>query len=116
MIDFKFFQENKYDIEHDPLYTLDAYQNMALGLINYCYRMNLSPIGYQHQFDESTSTRGPGFITRHLVINDVISHDYFETRHVRIRYEIYDVNGTNRYTFHLDEQVFETLMRRYENL
>ena len=116
MKSFKFFNNNKQYIEDDPLYHLNAYENMALGLISYCYRMNLSPIGYQHQFDESISTRGPGFITRHLVINDLISHDYFESRHVRIGYEIYDRNGTNRYTFHLAEDVFIEVMRRYENL
>jgi hypothetical protein len=50
------------------------------------------------------------------VINDVISHDYFESRHVRIRYELYDRDGLNQNTFHLAEDVFNEIMQRYENL
>jgi hypothetical protein len=106
---FKFFTENKINIEDDPLYHLNVYENMVLGLISYCYRMHLIPVGYQHQFAEN------GFI-RHLVINDVISHDYFESRHVRIRYELYDRNGINQHTFHLAEDVFNEVMQRYENI
>ena len=89
---------------------------MAIGLISWCQRMNLSPIGYQHQFDESTSRNGPGHITRHLVINDVHRYDDAIGRHVTIAYEIYDINGYTPHSFHLDENVFDNIMRRYENL
>ena len=106
---FKFLTDNKMRIEEDPLYYLNVYENMVLGLIYYCYGMNLPPIGYQHQFSEN------GLI-RHLVINDVISHDYFESRHVRIRYELYDRNGMDQHTFHLAEDVFNEVIRRYENI
>jgi hypothetical protein len=106
---FKFFTDNKVNIEDDPLYYLNVYENMAIRLISYCYRMHLIPIGYQHQFAEN------GFI-RHLVINDVISHDYFESRHVRIRYELYDRDGLNQHTFHLAEDVFNEIMQRYETI
>jgi len=107
--EFKFFDNNKVNIEDDPLYHLNVYENIALGLISYCYRMNLTPIGYQHQFSENG-------LSRHLVINDVISHDYFESRHVRIRYELYDRNGMDQHTFHLAEDVFNEVIRRYENI
>ena len=116
MKDFKFFNDNKYNIEDDPLYHLNAYENMALGLISWCQRMSIFPIGYQHQFDESTLTNGPGFITRHLVIDNIIRHDYFECRYVKIIYEIYDTTGTSVYSFNLREQHFESIMRRYENI
>jgi len=106
---FKFFTENKINIEDDPLYRLNVYENMVLGVISYCYRMHLIPVGYQRQFAEN------GF-SRHLVITDLISHDYFECRHVRIKYDLYDVNGLEHYTFHLAENVFNEVMQRYENL
>ena len=64
---FKFLTDNKMTIEDDPLYYLNVYENIALGLISYCYRMHLMPIGYQHQFAEN------GFI-RHLVINLSLIH------------------------------------------
>jgi hypothetical protein len=101
--DFKFFNDNKINIEDDPLYYLNVYENMALGLISYCYRMHLIPVGYQHQFADN------GFI-RHLVINDITRHDNFECRHVRILYEIYDNTGTSVYSFHLAENVFNEVM------
>lgn len=113
---FRFFDENKYNIEDDALYNLNAHENIALGLISWCQRMDLNPIGHQHQFDESTSNHGPGHITRHLVIKHITRHDNFETPHVRIFFGIYDINGINNYAFHLDENVFDNVMRRYENL
>jgi hypothetical protein len=117
MRQFKFFDDNGINIQDDPLYHLNVFENMVLGLISYCYRMNLSPLGYQHQFYESGPNVAPGnSVNRHLVINDLISHDYFESRHVRIRYEIYDRNGTNQYTFHLAEDVYNEVIRRYENI
>ena len=118
MRNFKFFGDNKYNIEDDPLYHLNVYENMAIGLISWCQRMNLFPIGYQHQFDESTSTVGPGHITRHLVINDIqrIENYLGLGRRVHIAYEIYDINGYTPYSFHLDENVFDNIMRRYENI
>jgi hypothetical protein len=106
---FKFFTENKINIEDDPLYHLNVYENMALGLISYCYRMHLTPVGYQHHFAEN------GF-SRHLVITDLISHDYFESRHIRIRYDLYDINNLTNHIFHLSEDVFNEVMRRYENI
>jgi hypothetical protein len=106
---FKFFTDNKINIEDDPLYHLDVYENMALGLIGYCYRMNLIPVGYHHQFSEN------GF-SRHLVITDLISHDYFECRHVRIKYDLFSVNGLEHHTFHLAENVFNEVIRRYESI
>lgn len=107
--DFKFFNDNKIKIEDDPLYYLNVYQNMALRLISYCYRMNLTPLGYQHQFEENG-------LSRHLVITDLISHDYFESRHVRVRYDLYDVNDLTHHIFHLAEDVFNEVIRRYENI
>ncbi len=109
MIEFKFLQENKYNIECDPLYHLTVHQNMILGIISYRYRMNLTPIEYHHQFHENGIMRG-------IVVKDIWRHDQFESRHVRIQYSIYDRNGMNNHSFHLDEQVFESVMRRYENL
>ena len=106
---FKFLAENKINIEDDPLYHLNVYDNMALGLISYCYRTDNRPIGWKHRFNENG-------LNRHMVINDVISHDYFESRHVRIRYELYDRNGINQHTFQLAEDVFNEVMRRYENI
>lgn len=111
---FKFFNENKYNFEDDPLYHLSVYENMVLGVISYCYRMHLMPIGYQHHFYE-TGPRLRG-VNKSIVITDLISHDYFESRHVRIRYELYDRDGLNQHTFHLAEDVFNEVMRRYENL
>jgi hypothetical protein len=35
---------------------------------------------------------------------------------VRIRYELYDRNGINQHTFQLAEDVFNEVMRRYENI
>ena len=109
MREFKFFTDNKVNIEDDPLYHLNVYENMVLGVISYCYRMHLIPVGYQHHFAEN------GF-SRHLVITNLISHDYFESRHVRIKYDLYDVNDFTHHTFHLDEDVFNEVMRRYENI
>ena len=106
---FKFLHENKFNIEYDPLYHLDVYQNMALRLISYCFRMNLVPVGYQHHFAEN------GF-SRHLVITDLISHDYFESRHVRISYDLYDINDLTHHRFHLSEDVFNEAIRRYETI
>ncbi len=106
MIEFKFLQDN---IQDDLLPILDVHQSMVLGIISYRYRMNLTPIEYRHQFEEDGIMRG-------IVVKDIWIHDQFETRHVRITYEIYDRNGRNNHSFHLDEQVFQTLMRRYENL
>lgn len=120
MRDFKFFTDNKINIEDDPLYHLNVYENMALGLISYCYRMNLTPIDYQHHFYES----GPGVrngVNKTIVITDLISHDNFESRHVKIRYELYVINPLTaneitEHTFHLAENVFNEVMRRYENI
>jgi hypothetical protein len=106
---FKFLAENKINIEDDPLYHLNVYENMALGLISYCCRMNLVPVSYQHQFEENG-------LSRHLVITDLISHDYFECRHVRIKYDLYDINGLEHHTFHLAEDVFIEVMRRHETI
>ena len=107
--DFKFFTENKINIEDDPLYHLNVYENMVLGVISYCYRMNLTPVSYQRQFEENG-------LSRHLVITDLISHDYFECRHVRIKYDLYDINGLEHHTFHLAENVFNEVMQRYETI
>ena len=109
MREFKFFTDNKVNIEDDPLFHLNFYENMVLGVISYCYRMHLIPVGYQHHFAEN------GF-SRHLVITNLISHDYFESRHVRIKYDLYDVNDLTHHTFHLSEDVFNEVMRRYENI
>jgi len=109
---FKFLRSKQ---EPFPLHDeFNVYENMAVGLVSWCQRMNLNPIGYQHQFDRSLN--GPGFITRHLVIDNIIRHDYFECRYVKIIYEIYDTTGTSVYSFNLREQHFESIMRRYENI
>jgi hypothetical protein len=114
---FKFLNENVKSIEDDPLYHLNVYENMALRLISWCQRMNLPPVGYQHQFYESGSSDAPGQgINRHLIIYDITRHHNFGSLHVRIFYVIYDRNGTDNHVFHLDEQVFESVMRRYENI
>jgi len=106
---FKFLTDNKMTIEDDPLYYLNVYENIALGLISYCYRMNLVPVGYQHQFEENG-------LSRHLVITDLISHDYFESRHIRVRYDLYDINDLTNHIFHLSEDVFREAIRRYETI
>lgn len=122
MKDFKFFNQNVESIEDDPLYHLNVYENMALGLISYCYRMNLVPVGYQHHFYESGPSDAPRQgKNRTMVITDLISHDYFESRHIRIRYELYTINPLTpnemtEHTFHLAEDVFNNVMERYENL
>ena len=118
--DFKFFNEKKYNFEDDPLYHLNVYENMVLGVISYCYRMNLMPVGYQHHFYES----GPGMrndVNKTMVITDLISHDYFESRHIRIRYELYTINPLTanemtEHTFHLAQDVFDNVMERYANI
>jgi hypothetical protein len=56
-----------------------------------------------------------------MVITDLISHDYFESRHIRIKYELYAINPLTanemtEHTFHLAEDVFNEVMRRYENI
>ena len=117
---FKFFTDNKVNIEDDTLYHLNVHENMAIGLISYCYRMNLMPIGYQHHFYESVPGVRNG-VNKTMVITDLISHDYFESRHVRIGYELYTINPLTanemiEHTFHLAENVFNEVMRRYENL
>jgi len=120
---FKFLVENKINIEDDPLYHLDAYENIVLGLISYCYRTDNRPIGWKHHFHES----GPedrGGVNKCIEIIDLISHDYFESRHVRIRYKVYTINSpgyddmtvTTGRTFHLAEDVFIEVMRRHETI
>jgi len=106
---FKFFNENKYNFQNDPLYHLNVYENMVLGVISYCYRMNLMPVGYQHHFYM-------GEESKYLKITELMYHDNFETRHVRMNYDVYDVNNLTNHTFHLAEDVFIEVMRRYENL
>ena len=114
---FKFFDENKYNIVDDALYHLNVYENIAIGLISWCLRMDLAPVGYQHQFYESGPADGPfGGVNRHLVIKHVTRHNNFESPHDRVYYEIYDRNGTTNYAFHLAENIFDAVMRRYENL
>jgi hypothetical protein len=120
MKDFKFFNQNVESIEDDPLYHLNVYENMALGLVSYCYRMNLTPVGYQHHFYE-TGPRVRNGVNKTMVITDLISHDYFESRHIRIKYELYAINPLTanemtEHTFHLAEDVFNEVMRRYENV
>ena len=113
---FKFLRSKQ---EPFPLHDeFNVYENMAVGLVSWCQRMNLNPIGYQHQFDESDSRVGPGHITRNLVINDIQRIENFLGlgRRVNIVYEIYDPNGYTPYSFHIAEDVFDNIMRRYENL
>ena len=120
MKQFKFFNQNVKSIEDDPLYHLSLYENMAIGLISYCYRMNLTPIDYQHHFYES----GPGErngVNKTMVITDLTSHGYFESMHVKIRYELYTItpltaNEMTEHTFHLAQDVFDNVMERYANL
>ena len=88
---FKFLVNKQ---EPFPLHDeFNVYENMAVGLISWCQRMNLVPIGYQHQFYETGPADGPGQgLNRHLVINDVHRIDNYLGlgRRVHIAYEIYD--------------------------
>ncbi len=106
---FKFFNENKYNIEDDPLYHLNVYENIVLGVIGYCYRMNLTPVGYRHHFYM-------GEEIKHMKITDLITHNNFESRHVRINYDVYDINNLTNHNLHLSEDVFIEAMRRYEHI
>jgi len=120
---FKFFNENKFNIEYDPLYHLNVYENIALGIINYCYRTDRVPIGWKHHFYESGSEDRRG-VNKCIEITDLISHDYFESRHVRIRYDVHTINRpgnsdmteTTNHTFHLAEDVFNEAITRYETI
>ena len=126
MINFKFFGDNRYNIEDDPLYFLDVYQNMALGLISYCYRTHRMPVGWRHHFFET----GPEYdgmrngVNKCIVITELDTHNNFESPHVKIGYEIHTINvpgyaymtETTQHNFHLAEDVFDNVMRRYENL
>jgi hypothetical protein len=107
--DFKFFNEKKYNFEDDPLYRLNVYENMVLGVISYCYRMNLTPVGYQHHFYM-------GQESKYLKIIDLTYLDNFGRRDVGMSYQVYDVNNLTHHRFQLDENVFNEVMRRYENL
>jgi hypothetical protein len=56
-----------------------------------------------------------------MVITDLISHDYFESRHIRIKYGLYTINPLTanemtEHTFHLAQDVFDNVMQRYENI
>jgi len=121
--DFKFFNENKYNIEFDPLYHLDVYQNMALGLISSCMRENRSPILWKHHFRES-GLENHRIMNKCLEIQEILLHNNFETPHVKIKYNIHIINcpgdanmtDTTEYTFHLAEDVFNSFIRRYENI
>jgi len=114
--DFKFFNENKFNTEFDPLYHLDVYQNMALGLISSCVRVNRSPIKWKHHFRE--------MVNKCLEIEEFLLHNNFETPHVKIVYSIHTINNpgnadmtnTTEHTFHLAEDVFNSVIRRYENI
>ena len=122
---FKFFGDNRYNIQDDPLYFLDVYQNMALGLISYCYRTDRLPLGWKHHFHESGPQHGPrDGVYKCLVITELDRHNNFESPHVKIGYDIHIINvpgnanmtETTRHSFHLAEDVFNSVMRRYENL
>jgi hypothetical protein len=120
---FKFLAENKINIEDDPLYHLNVYENIVLGLISYCYRTDNRPIGWKHHFYES-SPEDCGGVNKCIEVCELISHDYFESRHIRIKYKINTINSpvnsdmtvTTGHTFHLAEDVFIEVMRRHETI
>ena len=119
---FKFLNNTA---EYDPLYDLDVYQNMTLGLISYCRRMNIDTFGWKHHFYEcGTNPEILNGVNKCLVLLNIATHDRFETPHVMIQYNVNTINRigdanyteTTEHTFHLDKDVFDNVMRRYENL
>jgi hypothetical protein len=113
---FKFFTDNKINIEDDSLYHLDVYENMALGLISYCMRASRSPIEWKHHFREG--------VNKCLEIKEILFHNNFESPHVKIVYSIHTINNpgnadmtnTREHTFHLAEDVYNEVIRNNETI
>ena len=111
MRSFKFLYNNKPNIQEDPLWNLNVYENMALGLVHYCHQRGVCANGYQHQFTDMG-------IQRFLVIENLIfestSDEY--SSYVRVRYQIYDQYHTTTLEFRLPEEVFHEVMSRNETI
>ena len=118
MKEYKFLNKNYHIDNNIVLHNSDSgnigtnvYENMAIGLVSWCQRMEINPLSYTHQFYDDG-------IFKHLKIIELLIHNRFECPHVMIHFELTDVNGDeiDEMTFHLRQEYFNDIMNRYENI
>ena len=118
MKEYKFLNKN-YHIDNNIVFHdsdsgnigTNVYENMAIGLVSWCQRMEINPLSYTHQFYDDGDFK-------EMKIQDVLIHTNFECPHVMIQYQIYNRNEDEEliYNFHLRQDDFNEIMRRYENI
>jgi hypothetical protein len=105
---FKFFQKE--------IKNYNVYEEMVLGMLEYCRNNAINPVGMSHPF---VMTEITGVNHKRIVIRNV--HRYYNQTPLRstivIEYELHriDDNGEDlfiRNTFGIDEEEYERLMDR----
>jgi hypothetical protein len=104
---FKFFQKE--------IKKFNVYEEMVLGIIDYCRNNAIVPYGYSHPF---TITTSEGLEHKRIVIRNVTKYNQFPLRStIVIEYNLHIIhdNGEDTVitsTFGIDEEEYERLMER----
>lgn len=104
MKDFKFFQKE--------IRNYNVYEEMVLGIIDYCRNNAIVPYGYSHPFHITTSE---GLQHKRIVIKNVTKLNQFPLRvYLTIEYDLQLIhdNGlisVSNYTLTIDEEEYNRL-------
>lgn len=107
MKDFKFFQKE--------IRNYNVYEEMVLGIIDYCRNNALNPVGYSHPF---VMTEITGINHKRIVIRNVSKYGSPNITFIRIDYDLYlrhhnDIDETViRHTLSIEENELYELIER----
>ena len=106
--EFKFFQKEikKYNV----------YEEMVLGILEYCRNNAINPTGYSHPF---VMTEITGVNHKRIVIRNVTKYNQFPLRNtIVIEYDLHlrhhneTIDTVLRHTFGMSEEEYDRLMDR----
>jgi hypothetical protein len=106
---FKFFQKE--------IRNYNVYEEMVLGILDYCGGNNINPVGYSHLF---TITTLEGVQHKRIVIRNVTKYDPFPLRStIVIEYDLHLTQDNEEYTITnhiltIDEDEYIELTEPYE--
>jgi hypothetical protein len=85
---FKFFQKE--------IRKFNVYEEMVLGILDYCGGNNINPVGYSHLF---TITTLEGVQHKRIVIRNVTRYNSFPLRvYINIEYSLHLTQDNEEYT------------------
>ena len=106
---FKFFQKE--------IKRYDVYEEMVLGIIDYCRNNAIVPYGYSHPF---TITTSEGLQHKRIVIRNVTKYNSFPLRvYFHIEYSLHLIHNDTEETvivsgFTIEEEEYERLTERIQ--